>query len=171
MDLARFSALPDKAQLWVYGFRNPLSAAQKRIIKGRLEAFLTSWSSHGRPVNGAFDFYGDHFVLLAGWLSDGISGCSIDESVRQFRLMKDEEGLDGLDRSLIYYRDAASKIQAVPYLQFQKVLDSGSLTAESPVLDTTIQSLGELRDGAFERTFKGSWHARSFRMPEAASQV
>ena len=168
MDLREFLALPDEAQLWIYGFKSPLDPVQKRTISDRLQGFLGSWSSHGRSVQGAFAFSEDQFVLLAGWLADGISGCSVDESVRQFRALQAEENIDGMDRSLIYFRGSDSKIRAVPFTTFQAILDSGEATLDTFVLDTTIQSLRELRKGTFEVPLRNCWHARRFRIPEAA---
>ncbi len=165
MNFDAFANLPDDAQLWVYGFAKPLGEAERGLIGQTLERFLPQWTTHGVPVRGAFAFAADRFVLLAGHLESGISGCSIDSSVRNFKHLRDVHGLDGLNRSLVFCRGQSGDIEAVAFTEFQRRVESGAVTAATPVFDTTIQTLGELRSGQFERPFADSWHAVSFPIP------
>lgn len=169
MDLDAFSSLPDEAQLWVYGFAKPLGEAERGLIGGTLDQFLTEWSTHGTPVRGAYSFAGDRFVILAGHLEGGISGCSIDSSVRSFQRLRDAHGLDGLDRSLIHFRDANGDLRSVAFNEFQERVAAGEVGPDTEVFDTTIQTLADLRAGRFQLPFAESWHARSFPLPTAYS--
>ena len=157
-----FAQFSETSRLWIYGFQNPLGAPHRQQIAETLQAFLPSWASHGAPVEGAFAIAEDRFVLLAGQLGDGISGCAIDSSVRCFTQLRDHYGLDGLDRSLVFYRDTASAIQAVSFFDFQHLVDDGTITSGTRVFDNTIDTVGQLRQGAFEMDFDASWHARRF---------
>lgn len=165
MDLNNFFDFPDDASLWIYGFRQALTTGERHAVKGELEAFLGEWVSHGAPVRGSYKIVEDRFVLLTGHTPGGISGCSMDSSVRVFKTLKDRHGLDGLDRSLVYYRDAQGEIQGVHFSEFQKLVEKGQIDAETKVFDTTLTSLDDLRLGAFEKPFANSWHARSFPLP------
>ena len=162
MNLVQFHSLPDEAHLWIYGFQAPLTSGQQAQIDEVLSRFLGEWVSHGRPVNGAFACAHDRFVLLSGFQDDGISGCSVDSSVNQFRFLRDRLGLDGLNRSLIYFRSSEEAIEAVPFAQFQNLVRGGQVSESTPVFDTTLQRLAELREGKFEMAFQDSWHSRSF---------
>ncbi len=163
-DFAEFSRLPDEAELWVYGFSKPLEGPSEQQVRRYLESFLPQWASHGVPVQAAYRLEGNRFVLMAAHCDSGLSGCSIDSSVRLFKALQ-AEGLDGLDRTLVFYCDSRGEIRGLPFMEFQKRVDAGEIDGDTPVFDTTIRSLKELRDGGFEKPFKLSWHARSFPLP------
>lgn len=162
MDVDIFREFPDDARLWVYAFERPLSADESRLVHGRLEAFMRDWHSHKKDVSGAFAIYHDRFVILCGASHDGISGCSIDSSVQQFKHFRDEHGLDGLNRNLVFYRDGDGDIQAVERADFRQEIEAGRLGPDTIVFDTTLQTLGDLRADRFELPMRESWHSRAF---------
>ena len=162
MKLSQFDSLPNQAHLWIYGFQAPLTSGQQAQIDAVLNRFLDEWVSHGRPVSGAFACLYDRFVLLSGFQDEGISGCSVDSSVNRFRFLRDRLGLDALNRSLIYFRSREETIEAVPFGQFQDLVRGGEVNESTPVFDTTLQRLGELREGKFETAFRDAWHWRNF---------
>ncbi len=168
MNIPEFAHFPDDTQMWVYGFAKPLSEADKGLIRHTMDQFLPQWVTHGQPVDGGYAIVADRFVLLAGRLESGISGCSIDSSVRNFKMLRDKHGLDGLNRGLVFFRDRQGVVQSRPYSQFQKSVDAGEVDSASMVFDTTIDTLRDLRSGRFELKFGASWHARSFSLPTPA---
>ena len=162
MDFQNFSVFGDDSQLWVYPFREPLTEPTSRLIEQTLNGFLPTWVSHGDPVKGRFVIHEERFLLLTGDCSAGISGCAIDSSVQNFKALRDQHGLDGLDRSLVFFRDTEGRILAQHFLDFQKLTSSGRILPDTPVFDTTITTLGELRAGDLEKPFRDSWHAARF---------
>lgn len=156
-----FPAFPEDARLWVYAMPRPLSEEQRKLVASRLADFVTQWQSHGAPVHGAFDIVEDQFVLIAGYVDGGVGGCSTDSMVRVMKQLR-EEGLDGFDRTLVFFRDAGAKVQAVSRADFQAMVKGGNVDADTPVFDTTIQFVGDLRRGGFETTFDKSWHGTAF---------
>jgi hypothetical protein len=157
-----FPAFPDDAKLWVYAMSRPLSDDQRGLVMSRLADFVTQWNSHGAPVSGAFDITENRFVLITGFVDGGVGGCSTDSMVRVMKQLR-EEGLDGFDRSLVFFRDAKNSVQAVSREDFQALVAAGQVDADTPVFDTTVQFIGDLRRGGFETTFAKSWHAAAFR--------
>ena len=162
MDFQEFSVFGDDSRLWVYPFREPLTERTSRLIEQTLSGFLPTWVSHGAPVKGRFLIHEDRFLLMAGTCPAGISGCSIDSSVENFKALRDQHGLDGLDRSLVFFRDTEGRILAEHFFDFQKLTSSGRILPDTPVFDTTITTLGELRAGGLEKPFRDSWHAARF---------
>jgi hypothetical protein len=156
-----FPDFPDDAKLWVYPLARPLSAADRERVAARLDPFLREWSSHGAPVRGAYELFEDRFVLIAGHLDDGVSGCSTDSMMRVMKELR-EEGIDGFDRSLVFFRDATGRVHAVGRDDFRALVEAGRVGADTTVFDTTIQFVGDLRRGGFETTFARSWHAVAF---------
>jgi hypothetical protein len=162
MDLSNFQGLPDDAQLWVFGFDQPLSDRDKENIEKHLDTFLPGWMSHQAPVQGGYTILYDRFVLVAGYCPEGLSGCSMDSCVSSFKGLKARCGLDALNRNLVFYRDREGQVQSLDRSSFQRKVDSAEITPASTVFDTTLQKLGQLRSGGLETTFEKSWHARAF---------
>jgi hypothetical protein len=156
-----FPNFPEDAKLWVYAMPRQLTDEQRKLVMSRLAEFVTQWQSHGTPVHGAFDIVENQFVLIAGYVDDGVSGCSTDSMVRVMKQLRDE-GLDGFDRSWVFYRDGGSKLHTVTRSRFQDLVAEGQISADTPVFDTTVQFVGDARRGAFETTFANAWHATAF---------
>jgi hypothetical protein len=156
-----FPNFPDDARLWVYAFSRPLSAEERARVERELSAFIPSWNSHGAPVHGAFEIVRDRFLMIAGYVDGGVGGCSTDSMVRVMKQLR-EAGIDGFDRSLVFFRDAQEHVQAVKRDDFQAMEAAGQIDADTIVFDPTIQLVKDLRLGAFETTFAKCWHARAF---------
>jgi hypothetical protein len=156
-----FANFPDDAKLWVYAFARPLSPEERAQVEGAMSAFVPSWNSHGAPVNGAFEIVSDRFLLIAGYVDGGVGGCSTDSMVRVMKQLR-SAGIDGFDRSLVFFRDAEQKVQSVKREDFHAMVNAGRIDAGTVVFDPTIQLVHDLRRGAFETTFAKSWHARAF---------
>ena len=168
MELQEFDQFDDDARLWVYGFAKPLAEADRKVVTERLSSFVQTWSSHKIPVTGAFAMVHDRFLLIAGATPEGLSGCSIDSSIENLKYLADHHGLDGLNRSLVFFRNDAGDIECRERGEFQPLVDSGVVGPASVVFDTTIQTVGDLRAGRFETTFQNTWHAKAFPINDKA---
>ncbi len=165
MNLSEFQDLPDKARVWVHCFEQEFSEQQQEIIQRGLDEFLPQWVSHGTPVTAAFKILSGHFVVTAAYSQKGVSGCSMDSLLRNFKTFKTVYGLDGLKGGLLFYRDKEGKIQAVDQLKFQDLMESEEITSETQVFQTLLSNLGQLRAGEFETPFEKSWLSRTFSLP------
>ena len=130
-------------------------------VEQELSAFVPSWNSHGAPVHGAFEVVNDRFLLVTGYVDGGVGGCSTDSMVRVMKKLR-EAGIDGFDRSLVFFRDAQQNVQSVKRDDFQAMVSAGQIDGNTVVFDPTIQFVKDLRRGAFETTFSQSWHAQAF---------
>jgi len=164
MQFGAMDRLPDDARLWVYGFRDPLDNANREIVQERLNAFVAEWLTHGADVQGAWAFVEDRFVVVAGHNPTGVSGCSIDSSVHNFKWLRDGYNLNALDRNLIFFRDGDGGVTSLDRASFQAEIDAGRVGTDTVVFDTTIQKLGDLQAGRFEVPLADGWHARAFKL-------
>ncbi|MGH9340407.1 MAG: hypothetical protein ACRD1R_12660 [Acidobacteriota bacterium] len=162
MDLSRFVPLPGDARLWIHGFSQKLGPRDQELIRNRLQDFQAGWVTHGVSVRSACEILFDRFAVTAAWSDNGVSGCSTDSFVRNFKELKEAFGLDGLNASRIYYRDNRGEIQSVDHLEFYEVVASGHVTPDTPVFDLLLTRLQQFRDGEFEKPFSRSWHARTY---------
>lgn len=157
-----FPKFPDSARLWVFPLARELDASQRSLVAQQLDDFTRDWKSHGAPVHGAYEIVEDRFVLIAGYVDDGVSGCSTDSMMRVMTSLKKDQGIDGFDRTLVFFRDDLRKLQAVTRAEFQSMVEAGDVRDETAVFDSTIQTVGDLRADRFETTFARAWHANAF---------
>ncbi|ARA91709.1 MAG: hypothetical protein D6685_04065 [Bacteroidetes bacterium] len=165
-----FSTLPDEARLWVYAADRPLTAAEQTTLTRRLMPFLASWTSHGRPVQGAMHLLHDRFLLVAAVLAGGadISGCGIDASVHAVEEAAEAVGVRWLSPLEVLYRDDEGQIRHVPRSGFRQLVRAGTVTGATPVFDLSLTTVGALRAQGLERPASAGWHARVFRIPQPA---
>jgi len=155
----------DDASIWLYGFRDPLDASGRALVREAFTDFLPTWVAHENPVTGSFALLEDRFLLLCGTVEGGFSGCSVDSTTRILKDLRARSRLDALDRGLVFYRKDGA-ILAVSRSEFASRLSRGEVNAATRVFDLTPTRLGVLRRNALERPLRESWHAKAF--PSAA---
>ena len=156
-----FPNYPDNARLWVFALARELSPSERALVGEQLDDFTRTWKSHGAPVHGAYEILENRFVLIAGYVDDGVSGCSTDSMMRVMTSLKKEQGIDGFDRTVVFFRKDG-QVRAATREEFQKLVDAGEVQDQTAVFDATIQTVGDLRAGRFETTFARAWHATAF---------
>jgi hypothetical protein len=156
-----FANFPDSARVWVFALARELSPSERALVGAELDDFTRAWKSHGAPVHGGYEILENRFVMIAGYVDDGVSGCSTDSMMRVMTSLKKEQGIDGFDRTLVLFRQDGL-VRAVSREEFQKMVDAGEVQDQTAVFDATIQTVGDLRAGRFETTFARAWHASAF---------
>ena len=165
-DLSAFSALPDDARLWIHAADAPLSDATQTALLDRLSAFIDEWTSHQRAVKGAATLLHDRFLVVAAATRNGdISGCGIDDLAHAIDDAASTLDIAWVPSLHVLYRDAEGTVVATSRRTFQQRADQGSVTADTPVFDPSLTSLGALRNGQFERPARDSWHAQLLGTP------
>jgi hypothetical protein len=157
-----FAELPDEARVWVYGFENDLNTNARNTVSEALRRFIPTWTSHQHHVTAAFAVVLNRFAIVAAFTPHGISGCSIDSLWQNLRTLEMDHGLNPLDGGLLFFRDGSGQLRAVDRSQFQQLIGAGEIKGATPVFDTLVESVGQLRAGRFERAFESCWHIRMF---------
>ena len=168
-DLSTFSALPDDARLWIHAADAPLPEATQTALLDRLSAFMDEWTSHQRAVEGTATILHDRFLVVAAATRDGdISGCGIDDLAHAVDDAASALDIDWVPSLHVLYRNDDGTVVATSRRTFQQRADEGSVTADTPVFDPSLTSLGALRDGQFEQPARDSWHAQLLGTPANA---
>ncbi|MEE2821540.1 MAG: hypothetical protein VYA53_01005 [Acidobacteriota bacterium] len=165
MNLDAFVGLPDDARVWIYPFEQALDGSGEQIIRQGLGLFIQKWVSHEAPVSGVFDIFFHHFVVVAAHCPEGISGCSIDSLVQNFKGFRSFHGLNGLKGGLLFFRNREGTIQAVEQLKFRDLIESRTISVKTPIFQPLINDMAQLRSGEFEIPFESSSLARVFPLP------
>jgi hypothetical protein len=150
--------LTDSARVWIFGASEELSSCSVEAISQEAERFLATWSSHGSALRAAAEIQDDALLIVALEEGADASGCSLDKLFRfaqQRRL---------LESGRIYYREGRV-IRSATRDEFRMLVEQKQITDDTLVIDTTVEHLGDIRRGTWQRRFADSWHATSFRRP------
>jgi hypothetical protein len=162
------AALPDDARLWIFTADRTLSAEDRARLLDDLTRFVDQWASHGRPVPGEVDIHEDRFVIVGAHLEGGVSGCGIDSLTHAVEQAGEALGVRWVDGLNVVFRDTEGAIQVLPRPAFRQLARDGAVTGATPVFDTTVQTVGALREHGLERPAGSTWHGRVFRLLEQA---
>lgn len=169
IDLSRFELLPDDSKVWIHGFPVRLSEEATRRILRRLEAFGTSWVSHGRTVTSACTIAEDQFLITAAHCPGGLSGCSKDSYFRCLKELGEQMQVDPLQTGLVFYRNDLGEICGCDHLECFRLVENGSIRLDTLVFDTLVDSLGVLRRRGLAIPYSDSWHYQTYGEPGSAA--
>ena len=159
-----FAGLPDDSKLWVFAFRERATPDQLAALKEQLSGFMTEWRAHGAPVVGGYQLLEDRFLLVvADSRGASVSGCAIDSMFKAVQDAVQAIPLQLADPSIIFFRDGAGSICAMPRGEFKLVATASDFDRSTPVFNPVLTTVGELRGSGFELPFEASWHSRAFR--------
>ena len=166
--------LSDAARVWFFPLVRSLTEAEARALLGRVEAWLPTWASHGRPVAASATLDDRRRVLIVAAeispdaLNAGVSGCGIDAMTHAVEAALEAEGLAQLPALNVIYEGEGGVWESASRPQFRALVRAGQAGPQTRVLDLTATTLGEVRRDGVEKDVAESWHARVFRVPAAA---
>jgi len=158
-----FDRLPETGRIWIFAAERPLGDDEAARLLAAVDAFLETWNAHGTPLRGARGWREDRFLFVGvDEAAAPPSGCSIDALVRVLKEKEGELGLDLLDHGPIHYRDGEGAVRRVSRARFRELARAGRVGPDTPVFDTSLTRTRALREGAFERPARESWHGKAF---------
>jgi hypothetical protein len=158
MPRTEIDRLSDDAAIWIFGVTPRLDDEAATTVLRQVDTFLDQWTAHRVPVLSGRELREGSFLVVAAEKNSETSGCSIDAMFGIVRALERAFGVQMLDASRIFYRDANGDVASVARGDFRNVANE-----ETVVFDTTAQRLGEIRSGAWERRAADSWHASLLR--------
>lgn len=148
------------AKVWVYQATRDITAEEFSKITAQLTEFTTSWNSHGSPVEGGFEIKHNRFIILLATEASGVSGCSIDSSVKVIREIEATYKLGLLDRGTVSYLDQ-EQVKAIPFTAIKKTIDEGKITPSTLIFNNAVSDLAELERVWLQKA-ENSWLSRYF---------
>ncbi len=162
MPRTTFDRLPEHGRLWVFPASRALEPAEREALLEEVDAFLDGWAAHGEPLHAARDLREDRFLLVGVDVdASSPSGCSIDALVNRLRALGTELDVVLVDHASVWYRGAEG-IERVTRARFKELAEEGAVDPDTPVVDTTLTRVDQLRKEGLERPARDSWHARAF---------
>src|SRR5689334_21547384 len=117
------------SKVWVYQSSRFFTLSQALKIEDMLDQFVRDWVSHGIPVKGnAHLFFVQFVVLMADENASGVSGCSIDSSMRLIKEIEQTSGVTMFERTNLafFLKDKAGDhhVEILPMSQLQYAVDN-----------------------------------------------
>jgi hypothetical protein len=138
------SDFSSSSRVWIYQSNRLFTLNEALALEEKLIEFTSSWKSHGNPVKGFGSlFFGQFIVLMADEEVAGVSGCSIDSSVRLMKSIEEEFNVSLFDRTtLAFYINET--VQLLPLSQIQYSIEQSFISKETLFFDNTVLSKADL---------------------------
>jgi hypothetical protein len=157
MPVVPFENLPDASRVWIFGSDRPLTEEGTTTLLKGIETHLTNWKAHGAPLTVGSQFRDKRFLVVGVDQSTaGATGCSIDGLFRVLQGLEQQLGATMVGGGRVFYRGEAGTVQSTSRDEIPALVQSGAITRDTVVFDTSITDLGAFRSG-FEKRAKESW--------------
>jgi hypothetical protein len=150
-----------QSRVWIYQSDRKFTSAEENQILNKLAAFTNQWKAHGNELLAKAEIrYGFFIILTVDESQAGVTGCSIDSSVRLIKEIESEYHIDLFNRFNIAYKvNDEVKVQAKE--DFETLVNIKQVTPETIVFNNMVQTLADL-ESKWEVPFKNSWHSTVF---------
>lgn len=149
-------------RVWIYQADRFLTAVEVSEIIDLAQHFLASWTAHGSALAGKVTLIDNLFLILeVDEEVAGVTGCSIDKSVHFIKSLGKKFGIDFFDRMRVSYIDVEGKLQLASREEFQALVNSNTVNADTLVYNNLIQASEELSTN-WKIPFSQSWHSKVF---------
>ncbi len=149
-------------KIWIYQADRFLSDEEAERMSILLSDFVATWAAHGSALAGKGYIKHNLFLMLEVDESQaGVTGCSVDSSVRFIKNLEQEFGVNFFDRMKVSFKDSTDTVRLVNREDFEQLIKRGEVTVDTIVFNNLIQQAEELQSN-WEVPFKASWHNKVF---------
>ncbi len=136
----------ENSRVWIYQSSRSFTSDEAMHIKIILNELVANWKSHGTPVKGyANIFFNQFIILMADEAATGVSGCSIDSSVRIIQQMEQRFKVEMFNwQSLAFVTN--DNVQIIQRHQFNYALDSKLITPQTLFFNNVITTKKDLEN-------------------------
>ena len=154
-----FDKISDDSRIWIFQSNQLISNIDIESLEKKIDAFLSSWTSHGDQLMVASKIKYNLFVIIA--LDESCStasGCSIDKLVNFIKNIENEYQISLLDRLDLSYRDK-NKISVLRLDDFKRKILEKKINNDTIVFNNLINLKSDLTDN-WEIPLNRSWHQK-----------
>jgi hypothetical protein len=128
----------DNSKVWIYQASRLFTISEALHIEEKLHGLVTNWKSHGTPVKGYANlFFGQFIILMADEAATGVSGCSIDSSVRIIQQIEKQFGVEMFNWQNLGFI-VKDKVQIIPRQQFNYALENNFITPQTLFFNNNV---------------------------------
>jgi hypothetical protein len=150
-----------QSRVWVYQSDRKFTSTEENEILNKLASFTNQWKAHGNELLAKAEIrYGFFIILTVDESQAGVTGCSIDSSVRLIKEIEQEYHVDLFNRFNIAYK-VNGEVVVNSKEDFETLVNIKQVTPETIVFNNMVQNLKEL-ESKWEVPFQNSWHSTVF---------
>ncbi|WP_406825775.1 ABC transporter ATPase [Pedobacter sp. KACC 23697] len=150
-----------QSRVWIYQSDRKFTSTEETEILNMLAAFTNQWKAHGNELLAKAEIrYGFFIILTVDESQAGVTGCSIDSSVRLIKEIEQKYHIDLFNRFNIAYK-VNGEVVVNNKEDFETLVIIKQVTPETIVFNNMVQNLDEL-ETKWEVPFKNSWHSTVF---------
>lgn len=161
--LQLFPNFPNNSRVWIYQSNRAFTENEAIILQKELNEFASEWTSHSKKVtaNGLV-LYNHFIVIIANENQVGVSGCSIDNSVKFIQKIESKYQLNFFDRFYICFLNE-KLLNGASKNDFINLYNSSSINNHTLVFNNTVNNLYGLKND-WLLPLEKSWHLKSFKL-------
>ena len=150
-----------QSKVWIYQSNRPFTDEEVVSIENKVSDFTAQWKAHGHQLLAKAEvLYRFFIVFIVDEASAGVTGCSIDASVRVVKEIEQEHHLDLLNRfNMAYIADG--KVVVVNKEDFETLVSIKAVDRKTIVFNNMVQTLSEF-ENKWQVPFEESWHKLVF---------
>lgn len=156
-----FNELPKTARVWIYQANRDLINSELESISQELTAFCNGWSAHGAGLKSSFQILYNRFIVIA--VDEGFNmatGCSIDSSVNQIKLLENRYGLNFMDRTQVAFLiDNELYIETLSAIKGK--VNDGIISSETKTFNNLVATVEDF-DSSWMIPASDSWLKKYF---------
>mgnify|MGYP001180052836 FL=1 len=154
-----FDKISDDSRIWIFQSNQLISNIDIESLEKKIDAFLSSWTSHGDQLMVASKIKYNLFIIIALDQScSTASGCSIDKLVSFIKNIENEYQISLLDRLDISFRDK-NKISVLRLDDFKRKILEKKINNDTIVFNNLINLKSDLTNN-WEIPLNRSWHQK-----------
>lgn len=159
-DLAFVKGFAPLSKVWIYPANRFLTTEEWSLVDPALKSFTSTWTAHNQKLKAHAWIRDLRFlILVVDEKQAGVSGCSIDASVRFLKDLGDKFDVDFFDRNQLFYRNQSGHIDSLSISELPNACAAGIITLETRFINTLASDLEQLKN-AWELPLKDSWQKR-----------
>lgn len=135
--IENFDHLSSNSRAWTYKSNRPITPEEQEQIRFNLDGFIREWAAHGSELKGVYAVNEWFIALAVDENFHGASGCSIDSSVKQIKLIGNELNIDFFNRLNVLVQ----KDDVTQEIHFSTLGEFNDWNVYNPMVST----VGELR--------------------------
>lgn len=146
----------DNSRVWIYQASRLFTISEALQIEDILNDLVKNWKAHGTPVKGYANlFFGQFIILMADETATGVSGCSIDSSVRIIQQIEKQFGVEMFNWQNLAFV-VKDNVQIIPRQQFSYALENNFITPDTLFFNNVVATKKELENN-WMIPVKDSW--------------
>nr|WP_121269224.1 ABC transporter ATPase [Pedobacter schmidteae] len=150
-----------QSKVWIYQSNRAFTDAEVPAIQQKLDDFTSQWKAHGHQLKAQAQILHQFFIVfIVDEAAAGVTGCSIDASVRVIKDIEQAHNVDLFDRFNIAYR-IDDKVIVTNKEDFETLVNIKTVGPKTIVFNNLVQNLQEF-ESKWEIPFEQSWHSKVF---------